>query len=623
MKKSKKSKKSKLNLLVYIPVGLLAASSIGFGSYFIYKAIHKDSGNFEGYVELGTPKTIWYNSGVLNDDNAADPSWDFQIKVYPYQNGKYWLDDNGIKELRESIHKKLYHGQEITTLDGMVFGDVNMIGKDSNGLYFPLTKETFYNISIWENHPELTNKEKIDGIISTVTHEYGHHIANMYLTTSYSNQAWDGDDGNVPEAQKADGSWDLTNWNSEFTEKFYRTLHYDDKTLLFGKGGLLENDPDVPREGSIHQGWIDEYKATSIASSVSLNHLFWNANSNNPDNKIHYNEKHQVFGLPGYKNDFAGNGAGNRGYVDYRYSLDEIVTRQLGQLMHVYDYEPGYLNDSNAFRNMLKRNSGMTIHQDSFVLDATASAKIRFDSYHDRFESKAFYRDSIFSNTKKAEDIYDAFRESMGYHKMISNIYGMNKTHAFVDKETGDKYANYDDGGLDQHKFKITGWTPKGVKGLYYGYVDNNGKIDPSDLDTELMKFDSDEKRKKLWSFDRKDSVFAQSTIDSNPFSKKGEEWLPFSTNKYLESRGGLYDPNLEFRWWEDKNNNGSVDDGEMKTTSEIINKHSSVRNSDVINRVLPISTFRQTWNEGDIFPRIRYLTDIEKGRKKLVIRLY
>ncbi|TCG11846.1 MYPU_1760 family metalloprotease [Mycoplasma todarodis] len=612
-------KKPKLSLLAYTIVGALVGSSVGFGGYFIYKAVQKEEKVFEGYVELGEPKTIWFNSGALNADKSkANKSWDFQIKVYPYQNGDYWLDDDGLKELREAIWKKLYHGQEISTLDNMVFGNVNMIGESSNGLYFPLTKEMFLNIAGWKNHKNLSNKKKIDGIMSTITHEYGHHIANMYLTTSYSTHSWNGDNGNVPTVEKEDGTRELTNWNSEFTEKFYRDLKYDDTTFLYGKGGI--------REGETGKG---NGRVESIARKVNLHDLFWNANS---DRSVKYNEGRQVFGIPGVIGRIKNHrsfgkvgsvawGPNDDWYIKYRYSLDEIVTRQLSQLMHVYD-----LPDKRDFFDHMIRENGnkQTVNFDSFISDARSMYQVYVSDdpwKKAKFELDPFYKDSVFRNQVVTRNVYNNFRNAMGYHKMISNIYGLNLTHATVDKETGSKFANYNDGELNQHKFKITGWTPKDVKGVFYGDV-TGGNPSQGDIDLDLMKFGTEAERKKLWNFDRKDSLFAQDKVDSHPFKNNGGDWLPFSTNKYLESRGRFYSGS-EFRWWVDENTDGNATPDEMLSTAAILKKYNDATEEDVINRVLPVSTFRQTWNEGDIFPRLRYLTDIDEGRKKLVIRLY
>ncbi len=606
-------KKNTIKIILYCFFSAMVASSIGFGSYFIYKAV-ENANTDDGNTNLGTPKTIWFNSGKLNvDESGANKDWDFQIKEYPYSDGSYWLDNDGLKLLRKEIKKKLYHGQEITTLDGMIFGNVNMIGSDSNGLYFPLTKETFFNIENWKNHKHLSPIEKIRGIMSTITHEYGHHIANMYLTTSYSNHSWHGDNGNIPMAKKADGSWDLTNWNGEFTETFYRTLHYDDESYLYSRDGIISDSKPI------------SYNKTSIARYVSLHDLFWSANSKNHDLK--YDEDGDIFGVPGtmknvpkhYEEVKVANQEGapnDKWYIKYRYTLDEIVTRQLEQLMYVYDIP----KNKNFFGHMVREDGGKKyITRDSFLSDARSSSEIyRNITNNTDLINSPYYKDAMFSNKTKPEKIYNAFRDAMGYHKMISNIYGLNKTFATVDTETGSKYASYNDGDLNQHKFRITGWTPKEVKGIYYG--DKN--TDQKEIDKNLMKFPKEEERKKLWHFDRKDKLFAQKTIDSNPYKMNGDDWLPFSTNKYLDSQLN-HKNNQEFRWWIDKDNNGKASPTELLSTKEILDKYNKTSRDSVINRVLPVSTFRQTWNEGDIFPRIRYLTDIEEGRKKLVMRLY
>ncbi|CAM9130111.1 hypothetical protein MYMA111404_02745 [Mycoplasma marinum] len=105
MKKS--SKFTKLKIIGYTITLLGLLSTIAVGSYFIHNAfISKKNIPSEDYREMKNPKTIWYHSGSTNSDSKyANPNWDFQIKVFPYENGEYWLDEDGLKELRSTMKK--------------------------------------------------------------------------------------------------------------------------------------------------------------------------------------------------------------------------------------------------------------------------------------------------------------------------------------------------------------------------------------------------------------------------------------------------------------------------------------------------------------------------------------
>ncbi len=587
--------KSKLMFSAYLSASIVAASSVGLGGYYLYRAIEnaQDKGDWK-YVELGKPKTIWFNSDTEN----ANSDWDFQIKVYPYQDGSFWLDDKGLILLKERIKEKLYHGQEITTLNNIVFGDVNIIKKGSNGLYFPLTKEIFLNIETFKKYNNLSDEKKINGIMSTITHEYGHHISNMYFSSNKSSEAWKGDGENKP---LVDGHQIPTHWNPIFTENFYRKLHYDDKSLL--------NDG----HGGIQTKHSQNSKHKSVASKISLNKLFWSANGNQD---LDFDKEYDLFALPssakknyepyGLRPDY------DDQFLKYRYSLDEIITRQLGQLMHVYD-KP---SDPSLFGWMIRKNMD-TIHWrgnslDSFVTDTNTTSQLFYNK--NSIISEDFYKDSVFrktqsTKTQSTEDIYNNFRDAMGYHKMISNVYALNKSFASVDKDNGNKYARYGADDYNRKKISITGWAPEEVKGIFLGKSTSSEK----DINDNLYKFESEEKRKSLWKFDRKNSVFGQTTVNSKPFMNGNKKWLPFATNKYLEAT-----KDKQLKWWIDTNNDNSVQESELWTTAQVLNKHAYAE-KDVINNIIPVSSFKQAWSEDVHYPQIKY----KDNEKKLFINNY
>ncbi|CAM9130035.1 MYPU_1760 family metalloprotease [Mycoplasma marinum] len=489
-------------------------------------------------------------------------------------------------------------------LNDIIFGDTNIVSSESNGLYLPLTKEIFLNIDWWKNSNRISNKKKIDGIFSTINHEYGHHISNMYLNTSYAFDSWQGDDGYVPLNTTGD-VFSPTHWNKEFTETFYETLNYNNKELSPYKSNRIN----------------------SISSKISLFDLFWKANGLK---KVKWVDENYEFGLPvSHFENSQGElfiprfkGVHSEEFNEYRYSLDEIVTRQLGQLMNVYKIP----DNESLIGSMVHDPDKNTNSAETFLLDANSSIQIGTSFTNQRHlglaglkkvngkwivtNDEGFYKDYIFGKNKdidgklisRAKRIYDSFTTSMGYGKLISNIYAKNKTFATVDPTTLNISAKYSDDNLDEKSFKISGFAPKNVSGIYRGDLKNINE-------ENLHRFGSIKDRIGLWSFNRKSKLLSQDvdySISKGAITKK--DWIPYITNDYIDAS---YDYNGGFMWWIDDNSNNKLDPGELKPTTKIIGTTNSVElKRDMLNQWIPISTFRQSWGEGLKFPRITVSED-------------
>ncbi len=618
----KTNKKRKWGIFVYPLSMITCILATGIGSYYIYQELYPKKEIVDGYRKMENEKAIWFNSGKLwikgNNNKNRNTDWDFKIKEYPYDNGKYWLGDEGLKKLRNTMKERLFFGQEITLLNDIVIGNTNIIDEKSNGLYFPLTKEIFLNAEQWKKYSiydnnKISDDDKIEGIISTITHEYGHHIANMYFNTSYASDSWK-DHGKIPVHLVGD-KIEPTNWNPTFTENFYKILNYDQKTKT---------------------NYRMFYKNNKVTMSdvLSLYDLFWNANS---QKRIKWpSEQRTIFGIDqrsfGYREEWRrfGSGDHNESFNEYRYTLDEIVTRQLGQLMHVYKIP----RDIDDFGHMIIGGDKTSYSADSFIMDTNASTQIAinvknsqptvfgYDNKNGRIpiqkQNYGYYDDFVFgtnvdekgNKTKRAEELYQNFIKTMGYGKLISNVYGYNNIDATANKYTKKISAMYNITDLNSNRMRISGWAPEKVKGLYYGKeTKKDEEINALNVHRFIRGSRADPKIKSpLWQFNRKESVFANKRIKLSDTINLGK-WKPYITSAYINAEWKF---GKVFEWWIDQNNDDKPQWNEMISTSDILKtdlptNKLSLEYIGAINERLPLSTFKQSWSEGETYPKVIY----------------
>ncbi|TCG10825.1 MYPU_1760 family metalloprotease [Mycoplasma marinum] len=573
------------------------------------------------YREMKNAKEIWYNS----DKPTPNSNWDFKIKIYPYDNNKYWLNDNEMQALKQILKEKLYHGPEITDLKEIVLGNTNVIKKDSGGLYYPQSKQIFINIEDYKN-ASMTTQDKLHAIISTITHEYGHHIEGAYLTSETSQNGWKGDNKFLQNGTTMNKKGSSRHWNKNFMDSFYKSLNYNNTSTITKSSKPI---------------------GESIASTYSLSDLFWKSLKNIPKTNFGvwnlFNDReedliaketlqqkntrirnHIIVKAPIIPSFDAEN-------ANYRYSFDEIVTRQLGQLMHVYDIPPIYNGANketfgltlNKFQSpVIEREDGTKGYKyiyNTFVSDLAHSVqliqiqgqedKIRqigfdYDTkevYLKQTNPKGFYKDYMFGKNGSASiatEVYNAFTKAMGYGKLISNVRVENKVRFNYEiLHNSRKLTDIINNAVNYENIKISGFAPENISGIYYG---DKNKINPS----KLKKFSSINERKKLWNFQRKRSVFGSLDSSISKMPETPGKWIPYNVmvQKDPEKNKTLY-------WWMDKNNNHTLDKDELLETKQLkkmgLDIHKKpisipIKAEDIYGRDSSLNTFRYFYGDYD-----------------------
>ncbi|ACF07472.1 Uncharacterised protein [Metamycoplasma arthritidis] len=137
-------------------------------------------------------QAISYNQKNYNSDEEKFEYGNLSIKEYPYaeRNGKllYFLGKDGLKKLNEDFLKRASYGSEINSLKAVYINKKNssVDSKNLNGYYLPNTQELYIPIDnfmkLWPNinWENVDLDYKIELIISTLVHEYMHHVATTY-----------------------------------------------------------------------------------------------------------------------------------------------------------------------------------------------------------------------------------------------------------------------------------------------------------------------------------------------------------------------------------------------------------------------------------------------------------
>ncbi|MCK5945959.1 MAG: hypothetical protein KAG04_01670, partial [Mycoplasmataceae bacterium] len=216
--------KKSLSTAILITAGSVAGVGIGYGAFILWKQVGKNKE--DSYINQ-----TWIDTAK----GAAEDIYGVKlIEASIIENKKdtkvMFLGKVGLDVLARRIKNELNYGPEISGLKDIVIGDANVVGKEANGVYYPLTHEIFINTENIRNKgfdlsktptvPEdIANRVAL--IFDIIFHEYGHYLTDTYLNslplTSTKASQWIFDRSGIK-----------SHWDKDFVTNLKRIMYNSD-----------------------------------------------------------------------------------------------------------------------------------------------------------------------------------------------------------------------------------------------------------------------------------------------------------------------------------------------------------------------------------------------------------
>lgn len=529
-----KNKNKKKTKFIFTTTLAISFAGIGIGSYFLtdyllnlnkIKNILPDNVNSSG-IQRGN-----FIKQEKDWNNEKEPTY-VELIEYEY-NGKYFLNKEGLKKLNRKINKYLPFSSEIDQLKYISFNDALSLPKDINqinGQYKPFTMELDIDVRrFMDISNDISIDKKVDFVFATILHEYGHHLANTYITSNQENDPLIYNKEQLRTYLNKDA---LVNKfiPEAFLSKWEDSLNYNNPIYseIENKQYSTNNHYPIYKDFSSR----DLYR---IANYTPEN--IWEVLSKNPNKE--YVAPSEV-GSFKYSLDSV---------LKYSYGIDELLTRHLVSF--------NYISENSNIDDYLLFGYGDKRAINSFAPDILQRNYIFSDfsftySTDNIFGGNIMYQENDFINNfkleSKATKILEAYREVFGYGKLISQIYMDNSNNRNVESEDKKGLHRETIKPEDFNKIKIGGYIPKSrnIKKLVLKLKNNEN------IFININKINSNSLKTKLNPLD-------------NKYLNNDDDYI-----SYLSDQIDFNDPKLNFgnieniSYWEDINNDGEMIDNEI-----------------------------------------------------------
>ncbi|EFF41693.1 MYPU_1760 family metalloprotease [Mycoplasmopsis alligatoris] len=546
------------------------------------------------------------NSSNVFFREFIDPINGVKFRDYAYhydpetKEKRFFLGNNGLIALAIEFRKKVTFGPEVYLIKTINVNDFRIITSDSKGIYIPINRSIYINTT-WGIEKGLDIFSKIQLIIPTLFHEYMHHWASTYaevadnksekvfniftkkvqtptITLGPNDEAKLNKDTVLAKSPYTtpivyygnNSQHSVGYWNSYFVDNMYNLLNYDSRVVF-------NTIPNAIK-------YVDYRKYPDYAFNyLSLNDIYVYANSDKKNSLDgHYDRISEKFNS--LKNvvftSYNAFGDKNKGYtpnqIKYYYSMTELVPREWSK----FTLQSGFNNQQPvSFKKAENSNnrwalswSGLYINTGNqllfypssvaddwtkvYLMDISVVSKDHvgpYTAYHNSvvfpnatssLELSAWQNiwrsnENIYKVKNRDIAFYDNFLTTMGYGKTISQIMYENNT----------KWIDFKKGLIDTsestfQKIRLMGYLPSNTK--YEGFVFEN-----KDQTKQLAKF----KISPFNDFFKGDKASLEKVLTN------GMAFRSYITEQYVDFE--LVDKTKGIKYWDDKNNNGTYDNGE------------------------------------------------------------
>ena len=547
-------KSSAKNIVTSIAV-LAVGAAAGVGLFFGVQAL----------LQLSNPALPNKPIEIKRDYNQER---NFNLIEYQY-NGQYFLGQKGLDLLNRELNERLPFGPEIDQLKYISFNHPYSLPDPKvvqiNGQYNPFTMELDIDTRRFIGRSEFVSlKQKVEFVFTIILHEYGHHLANSYMTAieSSDQQAY-----NKNQTDPNKQTWVPINGNNIFVEKNLPNSFFSqwEGALNYDNDSLKQNEKNQLQENIIYKNIPS--KQIYDAANHGLNEDFIKFTNDNSeiakDYPVTILDKGQMINFTNVN---------LKNLTNYAYGIDELLTRNFVTFNYLPKTFPFW---SNAI--------------DAYTFDAILRSEIIIDNF-DNFSSERNYAwnnnifavDNIFGGILKqannkpdvtinssAQKILKAYKDVIGEGKLISQIFFNNSSV----KSTGESASTWRPGKQNENDFrkiKIGGYLPKDnvdkIKGLIIQF--ENGE-------KEVVRFEH--------VFTKTKNLHTKDRPDAKNYIENQDNFHPYITNEIdLNGKTQIVD----IQAWTDQNDNENFDqETEMQSIQKI----------DIVEE-RPITTFRESF---------------------------
>ena len=559
-------KSSAKNIITSIAV-LAVGAAAGAGLFFGVQAL----------LQLSNPPLPNKPIEIKRDYNQER---NFNLIEYQY-NGQYFLGQSGLDLLNRELNERLPFGPEIDQLKYISFNHPYSLPDPKvaqiNGQYNPFTMELDIDTRRFiDKNQFATLEQKVEFVFTIILHEYGHHLANSYMT------AIEADDPQAYNKNQSDPQkqlWVPLNGDNIFLEKnlpnsFFRqwedALNYDKDN--FKQSEMQQQQPNIlykkiPSKqlyDVANHGWSEDFKKFTTT---------------NP-NEYPEIEKVYPVGLGKDQKEFTN--ANLRNLTSYAYGIDELLTRHFVTFNYLPKTFPIW---STAI--------------DAYTFDAVLRNQMNIENFGNSSASYAwdnniFAVDNIFGGILKqannakdvvvdssAQKILKAYKDVVGEGKLVSQIF-FNNSSVKSDGQSPSTWTPQRQNENDLRKIKIGGYLPK----------DNPDKIKGL-----VVQFENSEKEVVRFEhvFTKTKNLHTKEQPDAKTYTENEDNFDPYITNEIdLNGKSAIVD----IQAWTDQDDNEDFDQAtEMQ----------SIQRTDIVTE-RPITTFRES------FQRKQRLYDTKNG---------
>ena len=531
---------------------VLGGLTIGIGVFFAITLIQK-------------PKiTDIKNAFTLKRDYKQNNN--FNLIEFPYKPNwadeeKFFLGPKGLEKLNKTLNERLPFASEVDQLKYIAFNNTKSLPGPGqvNGQYNPYTMEldidTRYFIDngnyLTDDTTEAQLNDRVEFVFATILHEYGHHLANSYITAVRPNDQRSYNSKNsgkeilVPSNQP--NMFIYKNISDQFMNSWQDALNYD-------KENFSQLEKNQANDLSYNKDILyTKYSSKEIfdAANHGLTNEFQRL-STSP-------EEFQTL-LPSTDGKIQSFSPRLANLVKYSYGVDELFTRHLVSLNYIQPKQITLNSNWDSYTPDVILRNKMSLDQNKQLKWEDNQRIFAVDNiFGGLLKSSNQQTDTSETITNNSQKLLTTYRDAMGYGKLISQIYynnennrsGINESH--ISRE-------------DFEQIKIGGFIKKdsNIKGLIINY-DKDKKI--------LVEFEN---------IFQGVNLHAKNSPEAKTYTENNNEYYSYISKPINLTELDLSKIN-SITAWEDTNNNQNLDNNESMAIT---------KNQVVDSR--PINTFRE-----------------------------
>ncbi|RIV16687.1 MYPU_1760 family metalloprotease [Mycoplasmopsis gallopavonis] len=422
---------TKLETKTYLEVNQISSWPLISNKEFLAKDEILDRVNYQNEDNL-----------MLKVDEDLIPFWEYkdpytQVVFRDYalnvknNQATFLLGREGLMLLAREFKRKISFSSEVLNLSLVAINDAVQSNSNQNGFY----SEQNHVINVFFSNPQKTlwKPDQILAILmSTIFHEYTHHLANSYI----SSQNWTQSSFNLVAQNRY---FDHNFWN-----QFSQILRYNDSKTLK----------------------LKEFQ-NNFASQFSLKDLV-DQNFQPASFELKFSSKKHFSPLI--------NSTYTPEFLKYIYSIDELIAREYTkyayeQYVNIHDELSNSQNKINFFGYKVNKNFNYYTHIQDWFRTIYFDQNFLNEKAWTSTKVQHLYPNDVFASNK-ALNFYNLFLQVIGYGKEINQIYSENKWHYLYDDHGQTKLKNKEQIYIEDdafQKLRITGFVQN--KEEYSGIV--------------------------------------------------------------------------------------------------------------------------------------------------------